>query len=305
MFNGDMDISRFFWDELYWLHDYFNKQYKDKEDKDKYDTFDGSEEQSYDFISFITNTYLDHEDEIDPYVCHPDYKAKHFQCNFIYIWIKFKLEIDINTDVDNTLMMDLKYAGEILPTITWKAGGLILPLFGTKYYDLIEGSIQSLVNTYTKEHVENLISNTVNHPFTRQFSPNTFWQQQFRNCSNDVHNVQVTRNQLLDLLDCFKQYGLNILTLEQVQEQCLACNAHPRSVIFERVQGTRILIERFGFKVLAFPGDYQDKTLYIWDWECYPPLISNIHITYEVLHANVDFIVRRQSYVQKRKYHET
>jgi hypothetical protein len=112
--------------------------------------------------------------------------------------------------------MDIKHVGEMLPTFTWKAGGLILPLFGTKYYHLIEGSIQSLVNTYTKECVENFICNTVNHTFTRQFSPNTFWQHQFCTCSNDVHNVQGTRNQLLDLLDCFKRYGLNILTLEQV-----------------------------------------------------------------------------------------
>jgi hypothetical protein len=81
MFDSDMDISRFFWEELYWLYYYFNRQYNNKEDKNKYYTFDGSEdeydisdaseEQSYDFISFITGTHLDNEDEIDPYLRHP------------------------------------------------------------------------------------------------------------------------------------------------------------------------------------------------------------------------------------------
>jgi hypothetical protein len=217
-----MDISRFFWEELYWLYCYFNRQYNDENDKneygtfngseDEYDIFDASEEQSYDFITFV-----DHEDEIDPYARHPRYIAKPFKCNFIHCWIKYKLKREINADVDTTLMMDIKHVGEMLPTIMWKADGLILPLFGTKYYHLIEGSIQSLVNTYTKERVEYLICGTVNDPFTEQFSPNTFWQQQFRNCSNDVHNVEGTRNQLLDLLDIFKWHGLNILTLEQVR----------------------------------------------------------------------------------------
>ncbi len=307
MFNGDINISFLFWEELYWLYYYFNTQYKYVYNDDEYDTFDGSEdeydnsvgseEQFSDFISFITNTHLDYEDEIDPYVRHPNYIAKNFQCNFIYRWIMFKLEIDLNADVDNTLMMDLKYVGEILPTITWKAGGLIVPLFGTQYYDLIEGSIQSLVSTYENECVEDLIVNTIDHTSTRQFNRNTFWQHQFRKCSNDVGNVEVTKSQLLNLLECFKRYGLNVLTLEQVREQSLACHACPRSVTFERIQGVRILIEMFGFEVLAFPGDYQNKSLPMWDWERYPPLISSLHITYVVLRSNVDFIEKRQSYV--------
>jgi hypothetical protein len=314
MYDGDTDISRIFWDEVYWLYSYFNTQYYNDEDddneystyndsEDEYDHFDGTTLQSFDFITFLyDNNRIDY---MIPFERRALHISRHFKCDLIYNWLKFQLKKYVNGDVDSTFMMDIKHVGEMLPTITWKADGLILPLFGTKYHDLIEGSIQSLVDTYVKERVEYLISCTLNTECSEEFSPNTFWQQQFRNVSNDEQNQFGTRNQLLELLDIFKKYGLNILTLEVVKKQSLACNACPRSVTFERVQGTRILIERFGFEVLAFPGDYEDKRQKIWDWERYPPLISDMHITYEVLRANLDFIVSKQSYGRKRKYHET
>jgi hypothetical protein len=104
-------------------------------------------------------------------------------------------------------MMDLENAGEILPSITWNAGGLIVPLFGSKYYHLIEECIAPLLYTYDKKVAEELISYSLNHGM--KFGENLFWQEQLCNFSmplsyNNVNNVQVTRNQLLDLLECFK-----------------------------------------------------------------------------------------------------
>lgn len=303
MFEDDIDISRFFWDEIYWLYRYFYCQY---EDENK--SFDGSEEQSYDFISFRTYTDFDYQDEIDPYLRAPNYIGKYFTCDFIHYWIMIKLQIDPNEDVDNTLMSDLQHIGQILPTITWNAGGLIIPLFGSKYFHLIEGSIQSLVDTYKKEDVEMLISYTTNYPITREFGPHTtFWQHQFRNFSmplswDDLHNVKATRKQLLELLNIFKQFGLNILTLEQVRNQCLACNACPRNVHYQNVKGTEILVQKFGFEILAFPGDYENKSLPGWELVRELPLISNINYTYEVLRANADLIQTTKKNAQKRKF---
>jgi hypothetical protein len=77
----------------------------------------------------------------------------------------------------------------------------------------------------------------------------------------------------------------------------------PKSVTLENVKATHILIERFGFEILAFPGDdKKDKTKCFYEWKCNPSLISNIDITYEFVCANVDFIESRQQNLQKRKY---
>jgi hypothetical protein len=87
MFEGNIDISCFFWDEIYWLYHYFNTQYENK-----YVPYEDSDKDSYDFISFRTYTERDYEYKIDldkhPY----GYSGKFCRGNFIAYWIMIQLK---------------------------------------------------------------------------------------------------------------------------------------------------------------------------------------------------------------------
>jgi hypothetical protein len=303
MYNSDgEDCTHHFWNEIYWLYVYFNQEYGFS-DFDRY--YIG------DFITFgyNDNTYSENNtyESTRPY----DYIGEFCSCPFISEWVVRNIK-NMMEHVDEIRWADLRYVGTILPGMVWdrhKYGyGPIDILFGSKYFSLIPIFVERLIDKYGKKKSENMIRETLNHIRSGSKPHSSFWKEQLRNYSlTDEYNVQVTRPQLLDLLKCFKEYGLNILRKGDVESQCLASPIYIDNVGFKDFEAAIMLVGRFGFDIMAYRGEsVRSKG---WGYETRPPLISNVKNIYELVRANVPSLLTDRNQIpnqisRKRKHNE-
>jgi hypothetical protein len=127
-------------------------------------------------------------------------------------------------------------------------------LFGSKYFPLIPLFVKLLIDKYGKKKIEFMIRDTLNH-WKNDWQYFSFWKHQLHNYSlSDEYNVQVTRRQLLELLECFKEYGLNILRKGDVKSQYLASPHYKEGVGFRNFEAVIMLVHRFVFDIMAYKG---------------------------------------------------
>ncbi len=133
-----------------------------------------------------------------------------------------------------------------------------------------------------------MIRDTLNH-WRNDSQYFSFWKHQLRNYSlSDELNVQFTRPQLLELLECFKENGLNILTKDDVKSQYLASPRYEEGVGFRHFEAVNMLVRRFGLDIMAYDGRLIREG---WRGERDPAVISDIDITYEIVRENLPSLV--------------
>ena len=298
MYTGDgRDVSHFFWDEIYWLFFYFNQTYG-LSDFDRYDIRD--------FITFgyNDNTYEENRtyESTRPY----NYIGEFCSCQFIGEWIVRNIK-NKREHMDEIRWADLRFVGTILPGMIWDrdkhGSGPIDILFGSKYFDLIPIFVRCLIDKYGKEKSENIIRDTLNHIRSGSEANSSFWKQQLRNYSlSDEYNVQVTRPQLLHLLKCFDEYGLNILRKGDVESQCLASPVYIDNIGYRDFEAVIMLVGRFGFDIMTYKGEeFLSKSG--WGYEIHPPISSNINNVYELVRASVPRLVDDTIQISRKRKH--
>jgi hypothetical protein len=179
--------------------------------------------------------------------------------------------------------------------------GPIDELFESRYYSLIPLFVVSLIEKYGKEESQDTIRRMLNY---ERCNGKTFWKEQLDNYSlSYMPNEQVTRDQLLQLLDCFNHHGLNILRKDDVKTQCLGTPDFHETLGFRNFESVNMLVGRFGFDIMAYDGAIIDKGRQPWAYKRCPALISNVKTIYELIRANVpSLVVARNQISQKRKY---
>jgi hypothetical protein len=301
MYENDIDISNFFWDEMFWLYCYFNEKYGSI-DFDRNDI-------AADFFWFGNEDDTDEDNwrfERDrPY----EYIGEACSCKFIERWLEYEYYENEET-VDDIWREDLQDVGQILPQMIWVhypfGRGPIDELFESRYYSLIPLFVASLIEKYGKEESEGIIRRTLNY---ERCNGKTFWKEHLDNYRKSyMHNEQVTRDRLLQLLDCFDSHGLNILRKDDVKTQCLGTPDFDDTLGFTNFESVNMLVGRFGFDIMAYDGDIIDKGR-PWAYERHPALISNVKTIYELIRNNVPRLVADRNQIpnqipRKRKRNE-
>ena len=296
MYEDKLDISTFFWDEMFGLYYYFEKKYG-------YGDFDRNDI-GRDFFWFGTEDGTDSDNEEferdRPYF----YIGEVCSCKFIEQWLEHRY-YNNEESLDDIRMEDIQDVGQTLPRMVWVhypfGRGPIDELFESRYFPLIPLFVVSLVEKYGKEESEDIIRRTLNY---KRANGKTFWKGQLDKYTlSDMPNVEVTRDRLKHLLDCFNSNGLNILRKDDVKDQCLGTPDLHETLGFRNFDSVNLLVDRFGFDIMAYDGAIIDEARRPWAYKRYPAVISNVKTIYELVRKHLpSFVDTRNQISRKRKY---
>ncbi len=276
MYDESLDITSFFWDEIYWLNYYFYDKYTVGISPFK-------RRCNYqDFIRFFTTD--DHDSNNIHELC---------SCKYIYDWLVMNnYDIKCCRDDAEDWLRDMKEVGTILPLMIWDRDGSwhdepIHTLYHSKcHFEMIEVFVKSLFDGHGKNICEGLVRYTFNN--MNEERNQTFWQDILSlHTFTTVHDEPVLPR-FSKLLKTFDMYGLNILTKVDVEIQRLTIYASQCTwewACSKEVEVVNELVNRFGFELLAYPGVTDTLTP-----KLRFPLLSNFDMTYEVIRANISLI---------------